>query len=69
MKLADPPGMSSKILSSGFSNIFKGKGHDRYLRLFLVLSKGFLWFGGNVKVFALPTGRQAYRIIVRLNKD
>jgi hypothetical protein len=30
MKSEDPPGMSSKILSSGFSNIFMGKGHDRY---------------------------------------
>jgi len=50
--------MSSKILSSGFSNIFIGKGHDRYHRLFLVFSKGFLWFGGNGKVTALPAGRQ-----------
>jgi hypothetical protein len=39
---ADPPGMSSKILSSGFSNIFIGKGNARYHRLFLVLYKGFL---------------------------
>ena len=32
MKSLDPPGMSSKILSSGFSNIFIGKGHDLYHR-------------------------------------
>ncbi len=30
MNSADPPEMSLKILSSGFSNIFMGKGDDHY---------------------------------------
>jgi hypothetical protein len=42
MKSADPPGMSSKILSSGFCNIFIGKGDDHFHSLFLFLSGGFL---------------------------
>jgi hypothetical protein len=41
MESADPPGMSSKILSSGSFKIFIGKGNDRYHKLFLVLFRGF----------------------------
>ena len=41
MDSADPPGMSSKILSSGCFKIFIGKGNYRYHKLFLVLFRGF----------------------------
>ena len=41
MDSADPPGISSKILSSGCFKIFIGKGNYRYHKLFLVLFRGF----------------------------
>ena len=40
MDSVDPPGMSSKILSSGCFKIFIGKGSYRYHKLFLVLFRG-----------------------------
>jgi hypothetical protein len=49
MNPAGPPGMTSKILSSGFSHFFIGKGGDHDHRRFLVLSMGCGEFEGQVK--------------------